>query len=77
MSEADASIDPLQCPRCARALDYVGRKKFHEGTNWGLLGEVGEFFVKREHFDVYVCPRCGRVEMFVDGIGEGLRREPS
>jgi hypothetical protein len=22
---------------------------------------------------VFVCPRCGRVELFVDGIGEELR----
>ena len=71
------AADPLKCPRCTRTLDYVGRKRFHEGTNWGLFGELGELFVKREHFDVYVCPRCGRVEMFVDGIGEHLRGEPS
>ena len=67
------STNPLQCPRCAVALDYVGTKKFHEGTRWGVLGELGELFVKKEHFDVYVCPRCGRVELFVDGIGEELR----
>lgn len=65
--------NPLACPRCDRALQYVGRKRFHEGTNWGLFGEIGELFVKREHFDVYVCPRCGRVEFFVDGIGEQYR----
>ena len=67
------AADPIACPRCSRALDYVGRKRFHEGTNWGVLGELGELFVKREHFDVYVCPRCGRVEFFVDGIGEQFR----
>jgi hypothetical protein len=67
------SINPLQCPRCGVALDYVGTKKFHEGTRWGALGELGELFVKKEHFDVYVCPRCGRVEFFVDGIGEEFR----
>jgi hypothetical protein len=65
--------DPIACARCNRPLDYVGRKRFHEGTNWGVLGELGELFVKREHFDVYVCPRCGRVEFFVDGIGEEYR----
>jgi hypothetical protein len=53
----------------------VGTKKIHEGTNWGILGEVGELFVKRERFDVYVCPRCGRVEFFVDGIGEEFRSD--
>jgi len=70
---ADAPPHPLSCPRCVQPLQYVGRKRFHEGTNWGVFGELGELFVKREHFDVYVCPRCGRVEFFVDGIGEEFR----
>jgi hypothetical protein len=29
--------------------------------------------VNRENFDVYVCPRCGHVELFVEGIGEEFR----
>jgi predicted RNA-binding Zn-ribbon protein involved in translation (DUF1610 family) len=67
------STNPLKCHRCGVELDYVGTKKFHEGNRWGALGELGELFVKKEHFDVYVCPRCGRVELFVDGIGEEFR----
>ena len=67
------SVNPVVCARCNEALQYVGRKRFHEGTNWGVLGELGELFVKREHFDVYLCPRCGRVEFFVDGVGEEFR----
>ena len=63
----------VACVRCSRSLEYLGRKRFHEGANWGVFGEIGELFVKREHFDVYVCPQCGRVEFFVDGIGEQLR----
>jgi hypothetical protein len=66
-------MNPISCPRCTTSLDYVGTKKFHEGGRWGILGELGELFVNREHFDVYVCPRCGRVELFVDGIGEEFR----
>jgi len=69
---ADES-NPMQCPRCDRALSYVGTKAFHEGTRWGFLGELGELFVNKERFDVYVCSRCGRVELFVDGIGEEFR----
>ena len=65
--------NPLLCPRRAVELDYVGTKKFHEGARWGALGELGELFVKKEHFDIYVCPRCGRVEFFVDGIVEEFR----
>ena len=63
----------LLCARCNTALDFVGTKRLHEGGRWGVLGDLGELFVKRERFDVYVCPRCGRVEFFVDGIGEEHR----
>ncbi len=68
-------VNPMTCPRCDHGLEYVGTKKFHEGTRgWAFFfGELGELFVNREHFDVYVCPRCGRVELFVDGIGEQFR----
>ena len=63
----------LSCTRCDRKLDYVGTKSFHEGTRWGVLGDLGELFVNKERFDVYCCPKCGRVEFFVDGIGEEFR----
>jgi len=72
MSEQNVS-NPMRCPRCPAGLEYVGAKKFLEGANWGFFGEIGELFVKKEHFDVYVYPRCGRVELFVDGIGEEFR----
>jgi hypothetical protein len=65
--------DPLKCPRCETALQYVGTKSFHERTRWGHLGDIGELFVNKEKLDFYGCGRCGRVELFVDGIGEELR----
>jgi hypothetical protein len=65
--------DAITCTRCEVALQFVGTRDFHEGTRWGVLGEVGELFVNKQRFDVFVCPRCGRVELFVDGIGEELR----
>ncbi len=74
-AEAKARIDPMKCPRCSTGLEFVGTKRLHEGSNWGILGELGEIFVHKESFDFYVCPRCGRVEMFVDGVGEEFRKE--
>ena len=70
-TETESSL--LSCPRCDEMLSYVGTKKFHEGTRWGVLGDLGELFVNKERFDVYCCPRCGRVEFFVDGVGEEFR----
>lgn len=63
----------MACPRCETPLEFVGTRDFHEGTRWGALGELGELFVNKQRFDVYACPRCGRVELFIDGIGEELR----
>lgn len=68
-----AEKNPLSCPRCDKKLNYVGTKRFHEGTRWGVLGDLGELFVNKESFDVYVCPHCRRVELFIDGIGEQFR----
>jgi Zn finger protein HypA/HybF involved in hydrogenase expression len=61
------------CSRCNVAKRFLGTRKFHEGANWGILGDLGELFVHKEVFDVYACPKCGGVEFFVDGIGEELR----
>jgi hypothetical protein len=69
-----AAIAP-ECLRCEVALEYRGTRKFHEGTHWGALGEIGHLFEKSESFDVYVCPSCGHVDLFVDGLGEDARPE--
>jgi len=54
-------------------MKYAGTKRFHEGRRWGVLGDLGELFVKRQKFDIYICPNCGRAEFFVDGVGERMR----
>ena len=74
LPEEDQPTNPIKCPRYRTSLDFVGTKKFHEGTRtWDFLGGIWELFKNREHFDVYMCPRCGRVEFFVDGVGEEFR----
>ena len=77
--EADAAeaalipgLEIIPVKTLAQLYDHL-TKRFHEGTRWGALGDLGELFVNKESFDVYVCPHCGRVELFVDGIGEQFR----
>jgi hypothetical protein len=64
----DRPSEFITCPRCELPLAYLGTKHFHEG---GLF----DLFKGREHYDVYSCPRCGRIEFFVDTVGEELRGE--
>ena len=49
----------------------------HEGSRgWGFwLGDLGELFTNREHYDTYVCTRCGKIELYLDGLGEEYRSE--
>jgi len=48
----------IDCMRCAVPMLFSGNFKFHEGWNTG-------FFGNKESFDLYVCPKCGKVEFFV------------
>lgn len=73
---ANRPTEFVTCPRCSTPLEYGGTKRFHEGTRfWDFMGGVFELLKGRMAFDLYVCPRCGRVEFFADGIGEELRGE--
>ena len=72
-----AKAKRLGCVRCDTPLRFLGTKRFHEGTRqFGFwLGDLGELFVHREAYDVYACPACGKVELFIDGLGEDQRPE--
>ena len=63
-SDKGRSID---CMRCGVRLIYSGNYKFHEGHRSGFFGNMFELFVNRESFDLYVCPKCGKVEFYVPG----------
>lgn len=63
----------INCVRCQQPLAYLGKRDFHEGTRWGVFGELAELFVSKESFEMYACARCGHVEFFVEGVGDELR----
>ena len=52
------------CLRCGVQLVFAGEYKFHEGPKLGIMGNIFEAFVNREAFDLYICPKCGKVEFF-------------
>ena len=59
----------LDCLRCRSPMAPLGQMRFHEGSRAApfLLGNLGELFVNRQHFDAYACERCGKVEFFLAG----------
>lgn len=54
----------IDCLRCKVPLIFSGNFKFHEGTRVGIFGDIFEAFTNREAFDLYICPKCGKVEFY-------------
>lgn len=54
----------INCLRCNVPMIYSGNYRFHEGPKTGVFGNLFELFVNRESFDLYICPKCGKVEFF-------------
>ena len=61
LSENKKQID---CLRCQVPMLFSGEYRFHEGAKLGAWGNIFELFVNREKFDLYLCPKCGKVEFF-------------
>jgi hypothetical protein len=60
---------PPRCLRCEVAERYLGARWFRQGANEGALAARGPKFEIDQSFDVYVCPECGHVDLFVAGAG--------
>ncbi len=54
----------IDCLRCKVPLVYSGNFKFHEGTRAGVFGNLFELLIKRQKYELYICPKCGKVKFF-------------
>lgn len=61
LSEGNIEVD---CLRCKIPLIFSRQFDFHEGMRFGVFGNIFELFVNKEKFDLYICPKCGKVEFF-------------
>ncbi|HBC37943.1 hypothetical protein KCV26_07850 [Petrimonas sulfuriphila] len=65
IAEQDQLKRQITCLRCKGVpMRFSGNYKFHEGSRLGAMGNLFELFVNKETFDLYVCPKCGKVEFF-------------
>lgn len=54
----------LDCLRCNVPMRFAGNFEFHEGADFAMLGLFSGIFTNRESFELYLCPKCGKVEFF-------------
>ena len=59
-------IDPkrLNCLRCRTTMRFEETIKLHEGSNWGIIGNLGHLLTNKKSFDIYLCPNCDKIEFF-------------
>ncbi len=55
----------IECLRCKVPMFFKGNSRFHQGTRVGIHGNLFEFTANRESFDLYFCPQCGKIELFI------------
>jgi Zn finger protein HypA/HybF involved in hydrogenase expression len=61
-------VKQINCLRCQIPMSFNGNVRFHEGTRMGAFGDLFELFTNRESFDLYFCPKCGKVEFFLPDL---------
>ncbi len=57
-SGEESSLPEPECLRCHAQMRYRGIRT--------MLGEPGNLFASADNLDLYICPKCGHVELFTN-----------
>jgi hypothetical protein len=72
---AVAAAVAIACAGCHVGLSLVGTQPLRSTGSGEPFGALGGLFADCDRLDVYVCPRCGRVELFVEGLSRQIRED--
>lgn len=68
-SQSDrVSPKEMDCLRCKTTMKFEETIKLHEGSNWGIIGDLGHLFTNEKSFDIYMCPNCDKIEFFAPTV---------
>lgn len=57
----------LNCLRCGTRMRFIRREKFQLGQTGWVLGDLPNLFAGAMEIEIYVCPKCGKLEFFQPG----------
>ena len=57
----------LNCLRCGTGMQFIRREKFQLGQTGWVLGDLPNLFAGAMEIEIYVCPKCGKLEFFQPG----------
>lgn len=56
---------PRECIRCRVEMKFLGSRAV-QPAEWSASAEASEFLQDGATFDLYLCPECAQVEMFLN-----------
>ena len=66
-SESGSEDPQIDCLRCKSRLVFGGRKRFSDGPRLGgVIGAIAEIAVKHDEVELWICRKCGHVELFTE-----------
>lgn len=67
-------IEEKRCLRCEVSLEMLGTREFRTGGTTGgwklLFGEWAELGEDMIELEIWTCPKCRRVELYMPGTGD-------
>ena len=54
----------MNCLRCQSQMAYAGREKLQLGRTGWVLGDLPNLLAGALEVDIYICPKCGKLEFF-------------
>lgn len=54
----------MNCLRCDTAMQDLGLQEFQLGSHSLLFGDLGNILAGSFTAQLYVCPKCGKIEFF-------------
>ena len=65
----------LNCLRCGTGMQFIRREKFQLGQTGWMLGDLPNLFAGAMEIEIYVCPKCGKLEFFQPGSDKRRTRQ--
>ncbi len=54
----------LPCLRCDATMRHFKTEKLQLGETGWILGDLPNLFAGSLEVDIYICPKCGKIEFF-------------
>ena len=66
----------LNCLRCGSKMKFLRQEKIQLGQTGFFLGDWPNLIAGALEFEIYCCPKCGKLEFYLPGLPEQEYSEP-